>query len=112
TLACAALARAVRLGSGPALALCGLLFGLALQTHLLAALVLPGAAAYLAWKCPRLLRSRWLAAAALLFLLAIGSYVAYNLQTPLGTLADIARQRADSNMAPTLGPDSYARGLG
>src|SRR5206468_902952 len=76
TLACAALARAVRLGSGTALALCGLLFGLALQTHLLAGLLLPGAAAYLLWKRPRLLRSPWLALAALLFLAGVGTYVA------------------------------------
>src|SRR5438067_10123149 len=42
TLALAALARALRRESGAALALAGLLFGLALQTHPLAALLLPG----------------------------------------------------------------------
>src|SRR5439155_687417 len=68
--------------------------------------------AYLAWQRPRLLRSPWLALAALLFLVTIGSYVAYNLQTPLGTLADVARQRAGSNRAAAPGPASYARGLG
>src|SRR5439155_2046823 len=42
TLALAALARALRRGEGPALALAGLLVGLALQTHPLAVLLLPG----------------------------------------------------------------------
>jgi len=111
TLACAALARAVRLQSGRMLALCGLLFGLALQTHLLAGLLLPGAAAYLAWQRPRLLRSSWLLVGALLFVAATATFVLYNLQAAqsgeratLGGILSARARRVEQADSPLPNP--------
>jgi 4-amino-4-deoxy-L-arabinose transferase-like glycosyltransferase len=59
----------------------GLLWGLAVQTHPTALAFAGGAGAYLAWRAPGLLRTRWAALAGGLFLLANLNLLAYNLAT-------------------------------
>lgn len=80
TLAFLALLPAIDRGSGPHLALGGLAFALALQTHPSVATFLPGVGLALLLKQGSLLRSRWLLLAGLLFLLGYGNVLVYNLQ--------------------------------
>lgn len=64
----------------------GLLLGLAVQTHITALLLLPGAGLALAMARPSLLRTRWTVLAAVAFLFATANLVAYNLETGGGSL--------------------------
>lgn len=79
TVAVLTLLPAATHGSGVALALGGLLFGLALQTHPSVMTLLPGLALGLLWRRPRLVFSRWLLLAGALFLLGYSNVIAYNL---------------------------------
>ncbi len=106
-----ALALAIRHRSGPALALAGLCFGLAVQTHIIATLLLPGPAVTLLWKARRLAFSRWGTAAAALFLLATSTYLIYNVETGLKTWRGALRNRAGTNEAGDLSPATYLRNL-
>jgi 4-amino-4-deoxy-L-arabinose transferase-like glycosyltransferase len=80
-LGLAFLLRAVRLQSGPALAVAGLACGIALQSHPTIAAFLPGAGVFLLWKGRALLCTRWTIAAASLFLLGYSNLIVYNLAT-------------------------------
>ncbi|MCC6177147.1 MAG: glycosyltransferase family 39 protein [Chloroflexi bacterium] len=64
----------------------GLFLGLGVQTHITAALLLPGVVLAVLVARPSLLRSRWMAFGALAFLLATANLLAYNLQTGGQTL--------------------------
>gem|GEM_PF-1433418 len=108
---CAALARVGRRGSGPALALAGLLFGLAAEIHLLAGLLFPGALAWLLWRHPALLRTRWAALGLALFLAATSMFLVYNAQTNLGTLRGIQLARTRDTHAGAPGLAEYLRNL-
>ena len=72
--------RAVRSGSGWPLAASGLLFGLALQTHLSAIALAPGLAVGLLLLRPRLLTGRWAILAAALGVLAYANMIVFNVQ--------------------------------
>nr|MBA2448075.1 glycosyltransferase family 39 protein [Chloroflexota bacterium] len=102
TLAFWALPRAARspriagsLSGGPALALAGLLFGLALQTHPLVATLLPGAAVSVLWRGQRWLRTRWPYLALALFLDGYGNVLLYNWETGFESLRSAQRIRAE-----------------
>jgi 4-amino-4-deoxy-L-arabinose transferase-like glycosyltransferase len=64
----------------------GFFLGLAVQTHVTAALVLPGAALAVLIQRPALLRSRWAIFGALAFLLATANLLVYNVATAGGSL--------------------------
>lgn len=94
TLSAALLVRAVHVRSGWSLAGAAFAFGLALQTHVSALVFLPGAAAYLLWQGRSLLRSRWLAVAAFLFVVAYSNMIVYNVATGFGSLKSAAQRNA------------------
>lgn len=71
---------------GRELALAGLLFGLALQTHILVLAILPGLALAAIWSLWPLVASRWAALAVLMFGLGYGNMLAHNLATGGDTL--------------------------
>ncbi|MDP8922124.1 MAG: glycosyltransferase family 39 protein [Chloroflexota bacterium] len=73
--------RAVRSGNGWYLAIAGLLFGLALQTHLSVVVFVPGLAVGLLLMRPRLLVSRWVPLSAALFALGYANMIVFNLQS-------------------------------
>jgi 4-amino-4-deoxy-L-arabinose transferase-like glycosyltransferase len=79
TLAFGLILPAVTRGSGPRLALGALAFALALQTHPSVAFFLPGVALAVLLKQTGLVRSRWAAIGALLFVLGYGNMLAYHL---------------------------------
>jgi 4-amino-4-deoxy-L-arabinose transferase-like glycosyltransferase len=79
TLAFWVLLPAVVEASGPSLALGGLAFALALQTHPSVALFFPGLALAILVRQPSLLRSRWLIVAGALFALGYANMLVYNL---------------------------------
>jgi len=101
--------RAVRRSSGPSLALSGLAFGLALQTHAAALAVWPGLAVYLLLH-RRLLagRWRWLLAAAGLGVLAVANVLAFNVIHGGATLNEILFRSSDYGGAPSAGLGGWA----
>ena len=68
------------------LALSGLFWGLALQTHPLVVAFLPGVALFLLCSAPASLRTRWPYLAACLFLVAYSNMIIYNLTTGFHTI--------------------------
>jgi 4-amino-4-deoxy-L-arabinose transferase-like glycosyltransferase len=78
--------RACRAGNGWLLVACGLLFGLALQTHVSVIALAPGMALGLLLLRPRLGLSRWAPLAAASFLLGYGNMILFNLQTGFWSL--------------------------
>jgi len=112
TLGLACLARALcgRASSGRWLVLAGLSLGLAVQTHVTAVLLLPGAALAVLLCRPTLLRTRWTAFAAVAFVLAISNLVAFNVQTAGGSfsagqqvLADYSGDEGGTDVSDYLG---------
>jgi 4-amino-4-deoxy-L-arabinose transferase-like glycosyltransferase len=85
TLGFACLVLALR-GRGRWLMGAGFFLGLAVQTHITAVLLLPGAALALLVQQPRLLRARWALFGAMAFVVAIGNLLVFNVQTGGGTL--------------------------
>jgi 4-amino-4-deoxy-L-arabinose transferase-like glycosyltransferase len=87
------------------LPLAGFLGGLALQTHPLVATLLPGAAVYLAWREPKLLRTAWPYLAVAGLALGYANVIAYNVQSNFESLTAASRLRreyaADQDAAPT-----------
>jgi hypothetical protein len=71
--------RVVRTQQPRLLALAGVCFGLALQTHLLAGMFIPAVAVYVVWKGRWLLRNRWTAIGVLLFVLSYSNVIVYNI---------------------------------
>ena len=92
------------------LLLAGLLFGLALQTHLLVVLFLPAAAAYVIWRRPGLFRTAWPYLGVAAFLVAYGNVIVHNLTNNFESLVAAGRIRreyaqdleAASGYAPAL----------
>jgi hypothetical protein len=80
TLGLACLARALR-GRGVWLVGAGLFLGLGVQTHITAALLLPGAGLALLLQRPGLARTRWAAFGILAFLLATANLLVFNAVT-------------------------------
>ena len=85
-LARAAYGRGMGVNPGPWLVASGLLLGLAVQTHVTALLLIPGAGLALLIAQPRLLRTRWMALAVLTFLIATANLLVYNVETGGGSL--------------------------
>jgi hypothetical protein len=83
------------LTGGPALALAGLLFGLALQTHPLVAALLPGAALYVLRPGRRWLRTPWPYLGLALFLVGYANVVLYNWETGFESIRSAQRIRAE-----------------
>jgi 4-amino-4-deoxy-L-arabinose transferase-like glycosyltransferase len=87
------------------LPLAGLLGGLALQTHPLVATLLPGAAFYLVWRRPGLLRTAWPYLALVGLALGYANVVAFNFQSNFESLTAATRLRreyaADQDAAAT-----------
>lgn len=99
--------RAVAERSGPHLAACGLVFGIAFQTHPSASALWPGAAAYLFWQ-GRALLNRWLALAGALALLVNLNLVVFNIISGFyGVTEAVARSGRYLEDSP-LTPDGWA----
>ena len=111
TLALWLLARAAARQHGPSLALSGLLFGIALQTHPTVAALLPGAAVWAFWRSGRPPRSRWLAVALVLGALGCSTLLAHNLLTGLGSIRE-ALAKSDAYAAERAGAVGYVAALG
>ncbi len=88
-------ARPERGAAGPALALAGLLFGLALQTHPLVAALLPGVGGYVLWHARGLLRTPWPYLGVLLFLVGYFNVLLYNAQSGWDSLSSARRIQAE-----------------
>ncbi len=103
---------AARRRSARWLALSGLAFGLGFQTHPSAVAVLPGALAFLLWRGRALLRPGWLAAAALLFLVGCGNYVAFAALNPDEYLGAIHLEQATNDRpCPLLPLECYTHNV-
>lgn len=85
TLGFACLLRALR-GHERWLVGAGLFLGLAVQTHVTAVLLLPGAVLAVLLQRPGLLRTRWVAFGALAFAMATANLIAFNVLTEGGSL--------------------------
>lgn len=83
--------RAARSGRGWLVGVCGLVYGLALQTHLSVIALAPGLALGLLVMRPRLVASRWVIVAAVLFLVGYANMIVFNLQNDFWSLVH-ARQ--------------------
>lgn len=98
-----------------ALPLAGLLFGLALQTHPLVVALLPGAAVGLLIRDWRLLRSPWLWAGLLAFVVGYANMLAFNAQQGFESVMSAQRMRAeyaeDQQAAAGYGATAGAMGL-
>ena len=79
--------RAARSGRGWPLAWCGLVLGLALQTHISVIVLAPGLAVGLLLMRPRLIKSGWLLLAIALFILGYGNMIVFNFQNGLHSLS-------------------------
>jgi 4-amino-4-deoxy-L-arabinose transferase-like glycosyltransferase len=114
TLGFVCLWRAAReAGSGRWLIGAGLFLGLAVQTHLTAALLLPGAGLAVAIKRPSLLRTRWTVLALAAFIIATANLVAYNLATGGQSLVGGQEVVADYTREDGgVDPDSYVENFG
>jgi len=106
--------RAVELGTKPALAMAGVAFGVACGTHPTAALLLPGAAVYLARRAPWVFLSAWAWLAVALASLVNAPLVVYNLQTRLGSFGGARRVLSEYGHGRIAPGDlaSYIRNVG
>ena len=93
---------AVQRRSGPLLAAGGLAFGLALQTHVAAVVIWPGAAVYLLLH-RRAISLRWLLVAAAVATLSISNVIAFNVMTTGATAHEIVYRSSDYGGAPSAG---------
>jgi hypothetical protein len=82
-------------GEGAALALAGLLLGLALQTHPLVAVLLPGVAAGVLWRRWRVLATPWPWVALGAFLLGYANMLAFNAGTGFESIRGAERMRVE-----------------
>ena len=105
TLGFGCLLRALR-GEGRWLMGAGFFLGLAVQTHITAVLLLPGAALTLLLQRPGLLRTRWVVFGALAFAVAISNLLVYNALTGGGTLTGGQAVLADYTGQDDGGVDS------
>lgn len=116
TLALWLLVRGIQRRSGRSIAGSGFVFGLALQSHLLAATFLPAAGLYALWKGRRWVRTPWPYLAVLLLLVAYSNVIIYNLQTAGDTLDRIQYRRMRHNYLndgplPEDDPRAYVQNL-
>lgn len=112
TLALWQLGRGVERRDGPALIAAGALFGLGLLTHPGVVVLLPGAAVYLLWRAPGLLRGRWPWLAAAAFLLVYSPLILFNLRSGFETLQAARHVQSVYTGGRSPGPIFYAEQLG
>jgi glycosyltransferase AglD len=103
--------RACRTGNGWLLAACGLLFGLALQTHVSVIALAPGMALGLVVLRPRLAWSRWVPVAAASFLLGYANMILFNLQTGFWSLIHARQLQAGYAGGQSTDPAKYLENL-
>jgi 4-amino-4-deoxy-L-arabinose transferase-like glycosyltransferase len=99
--------RAVSSHSGPHLVGSGLAFGLALQTHPTALVIVPGVALYLLWH-GRALIGRWLFLAGVGALLMVANLLVFNFASGFSGLAEARRKSSIGLQGEALTPDAWA----
>jgi 4-amino-4-deoxy-L-arabinose transferase-like glycosyltransferase len=104
--------RAVAADSARGLAWAGIAWGLALQTHPTAALLLPAAGLYVVLARPRWVRSRWTWAAVGLALMACSTLLVANLESNFAGLRAGERVEAQYAGGESLTLEAYGRRLG
>lgn len=112
TLLVWALFRAARDGNGRLLMLAGLLFALALQTHVSAIAFVPGLALGVLLARPRLLVSRWTMGAVLALLVGYANMIAYNLLTGFWSLVHARALQQGYTGGRSLDLATYLTNLG
>lgn len=83
--------RASAAGGGTSLAVAGLVFGLALQTHPAAVAFLPALAVFVLWKCSGWRHVGWIALAGIMFAVGYANMIVYNLLTGFESLRSAER---------------------
>jgi hypothetical protein len=111
-VACAFLTRAVQRVHGPSLVAAALAGAATLQTHPTVVAFLPACTAYLVWRAPALLRTKWLWYSVVAGLLGYGNMLVYNLISGLGSLRNAQFANAGFDAYPIRTIADYLEYLG